>query len=120
MSESESETITTWRHDSSVGGTIWMEGDEEGRIQVWHEMPQGPEPDSILGAVREAAWGEMQIPRNTEAALYRHALKRGLGAPLTPEFDFRWQNRMYRAQCYAMGITYCQAGRWGDVRAALW
>jgi len=117
MSE-ETGLITTWRHDSSVGGTVWMEAEGD-RIKVWHET-QPMQAGTIVDTLRNAAWSEMRVPYNPEAALARYAKAHGLGAPLTCEFDFSFDGMLYRAQGFAMGIVYAELGQWGDVHSVLW
>lgn len=91
----------------------------ENGIIVWAEEPENAAENEI-DAARLAAWGLMGIPRNADAALLKAAQKRGLGAPLTTEFDFAYGDRLYRGQGFAMGIVFAEVGHWGEIWTVLW
>jgi hypothetical protein len=69
--------------------------------------------------IRERAWNLLYlapIAYNAESALARAARAQALGAPVTREFDLGDT----RAQGYALGVTYCKIGDWGNVKGLTW
>jgi len=110
---------TTWAHAVRTPDTITMTIPDENTILVSSES-ELLEAAFLLDAVRNAAWQNASIPYNPNAALLRYAQRKGLGAPVTTEFDFTFEEVEYRGQGFAMGIAYCETGDWGNVLAALW
>ena len=108
--------MISWSHNANI---VWMEADGT-EVVVWGESVPGPEPTTLLEAVRDAAWGIMDIPYNPDAALLKFAQQRGMGAPLTTEFDFTFEDVLYRGQGFAMGIAYCEVNRWEAIWSVLW
>ena len=108
--------MTSWSHKSAI---VWMEADGT-EVSVWGESATGSGPTTLLEAVRDAAWGTMAIPYNPDAALLKFAQRRGLGAPLTTEFDFTFEDTLYRGQGFARGIAYAEVNRWDAIWSVLW
>lgn len=122
-----------------IGGKEWEKFDI--RDQVWIEtffsklnaegMPQpgaGPEPPaagppaspgpsaSVIQALRNAAWSQLGIPYNPEAAFAKYARQHGMGNPVTTEFDISG----YRAQGFTGGIVYAKTGDWANIQVLVW
>ena len=115
--------MKTWEHRVPLPDTVNMERPEDDPdvIVVWSETEgTEPEPPDVCDSARQVAWRAMGIPRNPDAALTKYAREKGLGAPLTTEFDFQHGGTAYRGQGYALGIVFCEAGRWDTVWVALW
>lgn len=108
-----------WSHEVPLPDSVSMtlEGDA---IVVRSESMESLTPESEVDAARMAAWRMAQIPYNPDAALLKQARSRGLGAPLTTEFDFTYQERVYRGQGFAMGIVFAEVGHWGEIWTVLW
>lgn len=110
----------TWQITVTAPDTVLMEVEPPDKITVWAETEATSEPGTLIGAVRDTAWGIMGIPRNQDAALIQFAQRRGLGAPLTCEFDFTFEDVLYRGQGFAMGIAYAEVNRWDAIWSVLW
>jgi len=84
-------------------------------------QPEEPEPVEVTeDDIRNRAWNRLYpsggVAYNPEAALAKEARARGLGAPVTNEFDIG----QYRAQGFAWGILYCVVEGWGNVIELAW
>lgn len=66
--------------------------------------------------VRNAAWNLAGIPYNPDSAFVKEARIRGLGYPITPEFD----RNGFRAQGYEEGILICKIGDWANMELVEW
>jgi len=109
----------TWTHAVPLPDSVSMTLDGDA-ILVTSTGEAGPEPATEVDAARQAAWRMAAIPYNPDAALLKQARKRGLGAPLTTEFDFTFEDRNYRGQGFAMGIVFAEVGHWGEIWTVLW
>lgn len=67
-------------------------------------------------AIREAAWNEVGVAYNPEAAFQAYARAHGLGVPLSGEFDLG----PVRAQAFAGGIVWAVIGDWANVKQIAW
>ena len=74
-------------------------------------------PDEV---VRQAAWAACSLPYSPEALLPRQAREHELGNPETPEFEFEFEGRLYRAQGFSGGIAFAESGRWAELQVASW
>jgi hypothetical protein len=113
-----------------IGGREWEKFDI--RDQVWintffrkldaEGMPQPgttPTPGptaTVIQAIRNAAWAQLGIPYNPEAAFAKYARAQKLGNPVTTEFDISG----YRAQGFAGGIVYAKIGDWANIQQLAW
>jgi hypothetical protein len=71
--------------------------------------------------VRSLAWMRRGIDFNPDAALYKRARALQLGYPLSGEFGFKDESgRVYVAQLFAGGITYCVVGDYGNIKVVSW
>lgn len=113
---------TTWRHRVPLPDNVNLSvpEDDPDTIEVWSETEAAIEADSLHEAIQQAAWRFVGIPFNPDAALQKYARRHSLGAPLTVEFDFVYEDVTYRGQGFALGIAYCEVGQWGDVLSVLW
>jgi hypothetical protein len=66
--------------------------------------------------MRNAAWNQLGIPFNPEAAFAKYAREQKLGNPVTTEFDVSG----YRAQGFAGGIVYAKIGDWANIHVLTW
>ena len=89
-------------------------------IQVTSNSAMPMSADSVLDAAREAAWRMAEVPYNPDAALVKEARRKGLGAPVTTEFDFVFDERLYRGQGFASAIVFAEVGHWGELWTVLW
>lgn len=69
-----------------------------------------------VNGIRQKAWDTVGVNYNPEAAFSRYARERGLGIPLTNEFDVN----EFRCQGFVGGIVYAKIGDWGNVQHAEW
>jgi hypothetical protein len=119
-----------------IGGKEWEKFDI--RNQVWIEAffkkldAEGmPKPGTIptptptptpgpsaatIQAIRNAAWTQLGIPYNPEAAFAKYARTNKLGDPVTTEFDISG----YRAQGFAGGIVFAKIGEWANIQTLAW
>jgi hypothetical protein len=86
----------------------------------WRPVAAQPEPEPTptdpAQAIRNAAWQQLGIPYNPDAALTKYAREHGLGNPVTAEDDtegWRWQGFMG-------GIVRCPIGQWNKVEVLPW
>lgn len=77
-------------------------------------------PTPTLKDILNAAWNRVYpsggIPYNPEAGFPRIARERGLGVPVTVEFDIG----SIRVQGFAGGILYAEIGKWDNIMAVKW
>ncbi len=78
--------------------------------------PPPPPPPGLENQIRNRAWDLQGIPYNKDAALARYAREKGLGNPVTVEFDVAGQ----RAQGFARKIVYAPIGQWSDIKEMDW
>jgi hypothetical protein len=121
-----------------IGGKEWEKFDI--RDQVWLEqffhsldavgMPKAgtlPQPPvstppatgpsaTAIQAIRNAAWSQLGIPYNPDAAFAKFARQQGMGNPVTTEFDISG----YRAQGFTGGILYAKIGDWANIQILAW
>jgi hypothetical protein len=71
-------------------------------------------------SVRGLAWRMRGVSWNPNAALYNVAKQRGLGYPLSAEFEFLYAGFVHVAQLYALGVLYCVKGDWQGVHLVAW
>ncbi len=76
--------------------------------------PPPPPPDPVATAAIAAAKKLTWMPINTDGALYKFALAQNLGYPQTDEFQVTFNNTLYIAQVYNLGIVYVKQGDWGN------
>ena len=105
----------SWRH---LVDNVTMEAEGD-LIAVWSGVGAA-EASSEVDAARLAAWLMAEIPYNPDAALLKEARRLGLGAPLTTEFDFSFDERQYRGQGFAKGIVFAEVGHWNEIWSVLW
>ena len=108
----------SWQHSVPDSGYVELQI-KDGELEVTGHTPGLPAPD-LQAAIREAAYQQVQIPRNDEAALYRYARRQGLGAPLSPEYTINYLSIDYVCQAFAMAIACCPAGQWDKVSSLSW
>lgn len=72
--------------------------------------PEPPEDEFDEEAIRNAAWQQVGIPYNPDAAFAQYARAEQLGNPVTAEYDVD----SYRAQGYSGGIVYAKIGDWAN------
>jgi hypothetical protein len=124
-----------------IGGKEWEKFDirNEGWINTFFKkldaegmpqpgtMPTPPTPTptptptpgpsaAVIQAIRNAAWNQLGIPYNPEAAFAKYARAQKLGNPVTTEFDISG----YRAQGFAGGIVYAKIGDWANIQLLAW
>jgi hypothetical protein len=75
-----------------------------------------PEPPDLVQAIRNAAWNQLGIPYNPDAAFAKYARAQKLGNPVTTEFDAEG----YRAQGFAGAIVYAKIGDWANIQQLAW
>lgn len=109
-----------WQHTVTTPDTVLMRADGPDRMVVWAETEIASEPETLLEAVRDTAWSMLAIPYNPYGALLKFAQRRGMGAPLTTEFDFTFEGVLYRGQGFALGIAYAEVNHWDAVWSVLW
>jgi len=78
--------------------------------------PPPPPPGNLEQQIRNAAWNQLGIPFNPDAAFGRYAREKQLGNPVTTEFDIS----NYRAQGFARKIIYCVIGQWDEITEIDW
>lgn len=110
----------TWTHTVPAADSVTMTLAGGGDIEVTGQTALGLDPGSEVEAARLAAWRMAEIPYNPEAALLKQARKRSLGAPVTTEFDFMFQERLYRGQGFAEGVVFAEVGHWGEIWTIIW
>ena len=67
---------------------------------------------AVLGKAKTFRW--LQI--NTDAALYKFAQGNQLGYPQTDEFEVIFNNTLYLAQVYNLGIVFAIKGDYENIR----
>lgn len=84
------------------------------------EEQPAPVEQTTTDDIRNAAWNNAYpsggIAWNPDAAFQREARLRGLGAPVTNEFDVG----QYRAQGFSNGILYAVIGDWEHITLLSW
>lgn len=88
------------------GATIWITAT---LTKVSTESPATLE-QAAIAAAQEFKW----MPINSAGALYRFAQQQKLGYPQTDEFELTFNNVVYVAQVYNLGIVYVKKGDWGN------
>ena len=65
---------------------------------------------AAIRAAKKLTW----MPINIDGALYKFAQSKNLGYPQTDEFEFTFNNTVYVAQVYNLGIVYVKKGDWNN------
>lgn len=100
-----------WRNfDFDKELSLWLQS------QIRESYPESYPDIKPSEKIREAAWNQLGVRYNPEAALARRAREMSLGAPVTNEFDYD----SYRVQGFVNGILYCRIGDWNNIKFLQW
>jgi len=89
-------------------------------VKAMGPEPVAPLPMPLELALLHASWNKRGLAYNPDAAFPTYAREYDLGSPLTPEFDVRWEGRVYRVQGFTGAIVYAEVGDWGNVQSLAW
>lgn len=78
--------------------------------------PPAPPTEITDDVIRHKSWDKVGVDYNPDAALAKRAAELGLGKPETQEFDVDG----HRAQCFVLGIVFCEIGDWQNIRSIEW
>ena len=110
--------------DPTWTGNAWYQSTRDlpviAAVKAMGAEPVPPPPLPLDESLRNAAWNRRGINYNPEAAFARYARLRGLGSPLTQEFDVTWKGTPYRVQGFTAAIIYCEVGDWGNIKSISW
>jgi hypothetical protein len=112
-------TTATWKLSLPADKSYVITEITGGLLKVTGTTPGLPTGD-LQGAIRQAGYNHLGVPRNEAAALLKHARREGLGAPLTPEYAITFLGMEYICQGFALAIACCPKGQWDKVSAISW
>ncbi len=96
-------------NDGAWTPDVWYTQEGERPVVQAMKNTVAAEPTPTGQQLREAAWNQVYVPYNPEAAFPVFARQHDLGFPVTGEFDVA----NVRLQGFAQGIVCCVVGDWG-------